>query len=225
MTSAESERHPTAQEAVLARLRQAIVTGELTPGEQVRQEALAQRFGVSRVPLREALKILQGEGSVVYLPRRGYFVAELSLADLLEVYRIRELLEAEAIRVGLPRLTDDAVAELADAVEACERAGRDGDLVSMTAHNRRLHFDLVKAAGMPRLERQIRILWDATDIYRSVYYSSADNRATVAAEHRAILAAVRARDVEAAVTLLDEHRAHAVAHLRALLETSDQLHP
>ena len=217
MTS-DAERHPTAQEAVLARLRQAIVSGELAPGEQVRQETLAQQFGVSRVPLREALKILEGEGSVVYRPRRGYFVAELSLADLLEVYRIRELLEAEAVRVALPQLTDADVAQMADAVQACEQAARSGDLVAMTAHNRRLHFALVRAAGMPRLERQIRILWDATDVYRSVYYASAQNRAAVQDEHRAILAAVRARDADAAVRLLDEHRAHAVGHLRTMLD-------
>jgi DNA-binding GntR family transcriptional regulator len=218
MTAAEFERPPTAQEAVLVALRQAIVSGELKPGEQVRQEALAERFGVSRVPLREALKILEGEGSVAYVPRRGYFVAELSLGDLLEVYRIRELLEAEAVRVGLSRLTGADLVELDDAVGACERAGRQGDLAAMTAANRRLHFVLYRAAGMARLERQIRILWDATDVYRSVYYASAGNRAVVEAEHRAILAAVRARDVEAAIALLDQHRAHAVAHLRGLLE-------
>lgn len=214
------ERPPTAQEAVLVALRQAIVSGELKPGEQVRQEALAERFGVSRVPLREALKILEGEGSVAYLPRRGYFVAELSLADLLEVYRIRELLEAEAVRVGLDRLTDADLAELAEAVEACEQAGRQGDLVSMTVQNRRLHFVVFRAAGMSRLERQIRILWDATDVYRSLYYSSAANREAVWAEHRAIVDAVRARDVEATIALLDEHRAHAVSHLQGLLDRS-----
>ena len=218
MSPTEYQRPPTAQEAVLVALRQAIVSGELKPGEQVRQEALAERFGVSRVPLREALKILEGEGSVAYLPRRGYFVAELSLADLLEVYRIRELLEAEAVRVGLDRLTSSDLAALDDAVEACERAGRESDLGTMTEQNRRLHFIVIAAAGMPRLERQIRILWDATDVYRSVYYSSPQNREAVEQEHRAILDAVRARDVETTIALLDEHRAHAVAHLQALLD-------
>jgi DNA-binding GntR family transcriptional regulator len=217
MSAAGFERPPTAQEAVLVALRQAIVSGELKPGEQILQEALAERFGVSRVPLREALKILEGEGSVAYVPRRGYFVAELSLADLLEVYRIRELLEAEAVRVGLPRLDGKDLAQFADAVQACERAGREADLMSMTAQNRRLHFVLYRAAGMERLERQIRILWDATDVYRSVYYAASDNRAAVQAEHRAILDAVRARDVDRAIGLLDEHRAHAVVHLRSLL--------
>ena len=217
MSAAGFQRPPTAQQAVLAGLRQAIVSGELRPGEQVRQEALAQAFGVSRVPLREALKILEGEGSVTYVPQRGYFVAQLSLPDLLEVYRIRELLETEAVRVGLPRMSDDDLVELAEAVWACEQAGDAGDLVSMTAQNRRLHFVLYRAAGMGRLERQIRILWDATDVYRSLYYSTTQNRATVAAEHRLIVAAVRAGDVDRTIGLLDAHRAHAVAHLAGLL--------
>jgi DNA-binding GntR family transcriptional regulator len=217
MSGTDFERPPTAQEAVLVALRQAIVGGEIKPGEQVRQEALAERFGVSRVPLREALKILEGEGAVTYVPRRGYFVAELSLDDLLEVYRIRQLLEDEAVRVGVPRLTDADRADLTDAVEACEQAGAAGDLAAMTAQNRRLHFALYATAAMPRLVRQIRILWDATDVYRTVYYSEPANRRTVAVEHRAILDAVLAGDAEGAVELLDQHSGHAVEHLRGRL--------
>jgi DNA-binding GntR family transcriptional regulator len=112
------------------------------------------------------------------------------------------------------------VAELDDALAACEAAGREGDgfsVVAMTAANRRFHFGLFAPAKMPRLERQIRILWDATDVYRSVYYAQAANRTAVEREHRAILAAVRAGDAEQAVALLDEHRTHAVEHLRGLL--------
>jgi DNA-binding GntR family transcriptional regulator len=219
VTAAGFERPPTAQEAVLVALRQAIVSGDLKPGEQVRQEQLAERFGVSRVPVREALKILEGEGSVTYAPRRGYFVAELSLTDLLEVYRIRELLEAEAVRVAVPLLSADDLAALSADVAACEQAGRDGDLAAMSAANRRLHFGLYRPAAMPRLERLIRILWDATDVYRSVYYAEASNRSVVEAEHREILAAIQARDADRAVALLDEHRNHAVSHIRAMLRS------
>jgi DNA-binding GntR family transcriptional regulator len=210
-------RPPTAQEAVLVALRQAIGTGELSPGEQVRQDALAERFGVSRVPLREALKILEGEGSVTYVPHRGYFVAELSLADLEEVYRIRELLEEEAVRVAVPELTADDVEALSVLVAACEDAGRAGDVGGMTAANRSLHFALYCGSGRPRLVRLLRILWDATDAYRSVYYADRANRERVEAEHREVLAALRARDADRAVRLLAEHRDHAVAHIRTLL--------
>ena len=217
MTEPAFRRPPTAQEAVLVALRQAIGSGELRPGEQVRQDALAERFGVSRVPLREALKILEGEGSVTYVPHRGYFVAELSLADLEEVYRIRELLEEEAVRTAVRRLTADGLAELTALVVACEDAGRAGDVAAMTAANRSLHFTLYAASGRPRLVRMVRILWDATDAYRSLYYSDPANRERVEAEHRQVLAALRADDVDEAVRLLAEHRDHAVEHIRAVL--------
>jgi DNA-binding GntR family transcriptional regulator len=201
---------PTAQEAVLAELRRAIGTGELRPGEQVRQDSLAERFGVSRVPLREALKILEGEGQVVYLPHRGYFVAELDVDDLREVYRIRDLLESEAVRVAVPQLTASDLDRLADACDDVDQAAANGDLAAMTEANRRFHFTLIEAARMPRLARLIRILWDATDAYRSVYYSEPGNRSHVHDEHAAVITALRELDAERAVTVLREHRERAV---------------
>ena len=194
-----------------------VLSGEFLPGFRLDESALAERFGVSRVPLREALKILEGEGSVTYVPHRGYFVAELSLVDLREVYRIRELLEAEAVTVAMPLLTDSDVERFGDALADCERAGEHGDVIAMTEANRRLHFTLYAAAGLPRLERMVRVLWDATDVYRSLYYGDAGNRADVRAEHREIYAAVRARDTGRVVALLDAHRAHAVEHISGVL--------
>jgi DNA-binding GntR family transcriptional regulator len=217
VTAERFRRPPTAQEAVLAELRRAIVTGELKPGEQVLQDALAERFGVSRVPLREALKILEGEGQVVYRPHRGYFVAELDVDDLREVYRIRDLLESEAVRVAIPQLTTDDLQRLEDAAADVDRADALGDLVAMTAANRRFHFTLIEAAGMPRLARLARILWDATDAYRAVYYAETQHRERVHKEHHAVIRAVREGEVEAAVRLLHDHREHAVeAVARAL---------
>lgn len=211
------KRPPTAQEAVLAELRRSIVEGELAPGTQIVQEALAERLGLSRVPIREALKILEGEGQVSYSPHRGYFVSELDLDDIGEVYRIREILETDAAVVGVPRLTDEDLARMADAVEELARAGDRGDMVAMTAANRRFHFAIIEASGMPRLTRLVRQLWDATDPYRSRYYSDQANRETVDEQHRQILAAARDRDTERVVRLLDAHREHAVAQFRTIL--------
>lgn len=217
MTESGFRRPPTAQEAVLGELRRAIVAGQLRPGEQILQDALAERFGVSRVPLREALKILEGEGQVVYRPHRGYFVAQLDVADLHEVYRMRELLETEAVRVAVPRLTDTDLRRLRDAADDVDRADASGDLVAMTVANRRFHFTLIEAAGMPRLARLVRILWDATDVYRSLYYAEEGHRRIVHEEHRAVVDAVAAGDAERAVALLTEHREHAVAEVTRLL--------
>ncbi|MEV6230504.1 GntR family transcriptional regulator [Saccharopolyspora shandongensis] len=211
------QRPPTTQEFVLGELRNAIVSGELAPGQPIRQDTIAQRLGVSRVPLREALKTLEAEGQVIYQPHRGYSVAELSLSDLLEVYRMRELLESEAAAVATERLTDADLARITDAQGDVEKAADSGDLVAMIAANRRFHFALLEPAGMPRLLRVVRTLWDATDAYRAVYYNSNSNRERVRHEHDSIVAAVADRRADDLVRLLDEHRRHAVDALRATI--------
>ncbi|MFI0422338.1 GntR family transcriptional regulator [Spongiactinospora sp. 9N601] len=212
----------TTQQYVLARLRRAILTGALPPGSPIRQDALAERFGVSRVPLREALKILEGNGQVIYRPRRGYVVAELSFDDLLEVYRLRELLESEAARQAVGRMGEDDVRRLAEAHEDVVAAGKQGDVTAMATANRRFHFTLIDACGMPRLRRFLGILWDATDVYRTLYYSEATNRDRVEREHDGIVRAVRARDADLLVRLLDEHRAGTVATFRGFLGEQKQ---
>lgn len=210
-------RPPTAQQFVLGELRRAITTGRLRPGAPIRQDALAEELQVSRVPLREALKTLQGEGLVRYEAHRGYFVETLSLDDLREVYRIRELLEEEAVRRAVERLADADLDRLEEIQADVERAAAEGDVLAMTTANRQFHMTLFDLAGMPRLSRLIRTLWDATDAYRSMYYAGAPNRERVVKEHRVTLDALRRRDADEAVATLTVHRAHAVAELETLL--------
>ena len=131
-------RPPTAQQFVLGELRRAITTGRLRPGAPIRQDALAEELQVSRVPLREALKTLQGEGLVRYEAHRGYFVETLSLDDLREVYRIRELLEEEAVRRAVERLADADLDRLEEIQADVERAAAEGDVLAMTTANRLL---------------------------------------------------------------------------------------
>lgn len=208
-----SEKPPTAQENVLRELRSDIVHGVLAPGSQVVQEALAQRYGVSRVPLREALKILEGEGLVSYHPHRGYFVMELSADDLLEVYRLRSILEAEALRAAVPELTDDDLTRLGELLIEVEAASSQGDLASLTLANRAFHFAIFERSRRPRLVRLLQQLWDATDVYRAIYFRSEANRARIEEEHRLILAALRVRDAEAAVDAHEGHRDHSIRAL------------
>ncbi|WP_055602292.1 GntR family transcriptional regulator [Streptomyces aureus] len=219
MSSAVQRRRPqTAQQFVLEELRRAITSGELRPGGQIRQDALAARFEVSRVPLREALKALEAEGLVVHHIHRGYFVAELSLADLEEIYRIRELLETEAVRMAVRRMPDGIVATLERVQREVEQAADEGDVPAMAAANRLFHFTLIEASGMPRLVRLIATLWDSTDAYRSLYYTEDPHRKQAVREHRAVISALRHGDEAATVRWLDEHRAHAVAALREVLD-------
>ncbi|MDT3395367.1 GntR family transcriptional regulator [Streptomyces sp. B1866] len=222
-SAAARRRPPTAQQFVLGELRRAITSGELRPGAPIRQVALAERLTVSRVPLREALKMLEAEGLVAHHAHRGYFVTELSLADLREIYRIRQLLEEEAVRAAFARMADDAGlrATLLRAMEAAqaevEQAARAEDIPAMTAANRRFHFSLIEASGLPRLVRLIGTLWDTTDAYRSLYYVESDNRERVVHEHREVIDALEFGVADAAVRWLDRHRDHAVDRLREII--------
>lgn len=200
----------TAQEGVLRELRLQIASGKLSPGQQVIQDALAASLGVSRVPLREALKVLEGEGQVIYHPHRGYFVADLSVADLVEVYRIRSILEDEALRVGVPLLTNDDIEYLEDILVDVEAAAKTGDVTAVTAANRRFHFAIFEASNMPRLVRMIRNQWDATDAYRGVYFATPANLAHMNTEHRSMIAALVARDVEKSIAQQAAHRENSV---------------
>lgn len=204
----------TAQSLAVARLRAAISSGELRPGDRVHQEALAARIGVSLIPVREALRVLEGDGLITYHPRRGYFVTELRLADVEEIYALRALLEGEAIVAALPSLDDAAVARIAAAADACATAADVADLLDA---NRRFHFSLFEASGRPHLVRLIRSLWDATEAYRALYYGVDGGRTASARSHAEIVAALRGRDAAAAVAAQARHRDQALAALRGVL--------
>lgn len=213
---------PTAQELALLALREAIGSGELQPAQQVVQEDLSAIFGVSRVPLREALKTLEAEGLVTYFPHRGYFVTELSVADLREVYRLREILEAEALTLAVQECTTADLDVIEGLLVELEQVVADGrDVRAMTARNRAFHFAIFDAARRPRLTRLIRQLWDATDVYRSVYFQAEANRTRIAREHRAMLKALRQGDAQALIEIQSTHRANAVDAVAAVIEVGE----
>lgn len=218
MSAAVGVRGPdTTQEHAVEWLRRAIVAGELRPGERVPQEEIATRIGISVVPLREALRVLEGEGQVTYRPRRGYFVTELRIEDLEEIYALRELLEARAARHALARLDDEGVERVVRAAADCADTAEAGDVAQTLAANRRFHFALLDAPGQPHLLKLIRALWDATEAYRALYYNAPEERSAAVEAHDRIVAAVHARDAGRLVRELDAHRAAALAALAQIL--------
>lgn len=206
------QRPRTAQEAVLTELRRRIVEGEFQPGESIRPDLIAGSFGVSRVPVREALKILEGQDLVRYEPHHGYFVYELERTDLAEINLIRQLLETEAIRRSVPSLSDEHFARMRSAMEEME-AVDDSGASAMIAANRRFHFAIFQAAVMPRLEKFIDMAWQHADPYRVPYYSVARNRVGANREHKQILRASIRQDVDAVIRLMDLHRKNAIVGL------------
>jgi DNA-binding GntR family transcriptional regulator len=207
----------TAQQHAVDWLRRAIVGGELRPGQRVLQEDVAGEIGMSLAPVREALRVLEQEGQVSYRPRRGYFVTELHTADLDEIYELRRVLEERAARHSLPLLDADALDRISLAARDCAQAAAVGDVAAELAANRRFHFGILEAPDNPHLMRLIRLLWDATESYRALYYNSPDERAAASRAHDRILRALRKRDAERLVAELDRHRTRALEVLRAIL--------
>ena len=213
-------RPMTAQEAVLGELRRRLVGGMLRPGDQIRQDALAEELGVSRVPVREAMRILEGEGQIAYTPHRGYFVAELDVEELAEIYRLRDILETEAVRVGFHALTEADTERMAQSMDEMREDAVADNIAALTVSNRTFHFTLFASSGMNRLLRILAQLWDSSDPYRSMYFSNPEHLRIMEAEHEAIWKAVVARDEKLLLRLLEEHRAHAVPALRKVLVAS-----
>ncbi len=219
---ADFQRPPTAQEAVLVELRARILRGDIAPGRPLRQEDLAASLGVSRVPVREALRILESEGHVTYVAHRGYRVTELDLDDLQELYHLRALIEDDLVRRALTRRDPDHVAAVraAHARLASAEAARPADPAEMAAANRAFHWAIMRPT--PRAERILTTLWDASEVYRARWFALSDNVARGAQEHARALAAVEAGEADALVAILTEHRAGAVQALRGQLGGATQ---
>ena len=191
--------------AIARQLRAAIIEGRLPPGARIRQEALAQRFGTSRIPVREALNLLESEGLVVLVPHSGARVARLEFAELTELYRIREALEPLAIRESTPLLTDVQLTELRELAERVEQSA--GEPHEWLECDRAFHVGSYAAAPLPRVLTLIESLWNTTQQYRRAYLGTLDVRQLelVDAEHRLILDALERRDAEEAETLQRSH--------------------
>ncbi|OLT48939.1 GntR family transcriptional regulator [Saccharomonospora sp. CUA-673] len=214
--TAQTAPNTTAQHA-LADLRRAIVAGELRPGQRVRQEEVAARLDMSLAPVREALRVLEQEGQVEYRPRRGYFITALDVADLVEIYALRQVLEERAARAAVPVLDGDALERITLAERDCAEAAARGDVVAELAANRRFHFGILDAPGQVHTMRLIRLLWESTESYRALYYNAPEERERTVDDHTRILEAVRARDVDTVVRLLDAHRQRALDVLTGVL--------
>jgi DNA-binding GntR family transcriptional regulator len=202
----------TATARCLDGLRQLITSGQIMPGEQIRQDEVSAHFAVSRVPLREALRTLEAEGSVIYERNRGYFVTKLQKRELEQLYRMRELLERELLEsVTWPDA--DALHAIARHNESMIDAAQRGDVIGIVQGNRAFHFAIFGLSPLDIIYREVVTLWSRSEPYRAVYLYNPTSRARVLDEHRHILRALEARDRDALIQTSDQHRASMRDHL------------
>jgi len=191
-------------------LRQRIFQRALEPGSWIDELKIAEEFGISRTPLREALKVLAAEGLVTMKVRRGAYVTEVSSQDLSDVYHLLSLLESDAAGVVASKATKEELQELQDLHSALEAAGapEKEDADRFFAVNERFHMRLLEIANNRWRDQMVADLRKVMKLNRHNSLLKAGRIAESLTEHRAIMATLTARDAEATVLRMREHFAN-----------------
>jgi DNA-binding GntR family transcriptional regulator len=192
-----AERNLTAQELVLSSLREGILSGAIPPGSRLRQERLAEQFGTSRIPVREALRALEHEGIVSSVPYRGFTVTELDADDIEEVYEMRILLESHAVRLAVPLMTDEDLTTLEGLYAEMVRAAPGEDQL---AARERFYIRLYSMAGRPRLVALIARL--RQEVARALRWPTLQHAPE---HHQAFFEAIKSGDQDGAASQLASH--------------------
>ncbi len=197
------EGHGAAGRRMAHSLRDAILAGEYLPGERIRQEHLAERYGASRVPVREALRMLEAEGLVTLVANTGAWVSEISLAECEEMYQIRERIEPLLLRFNVPLMTDEAIDELDRLAYAMETA----DVEDFLVLDRAFHLSCYDNASTSVLHDMVMQLWNRTQHYRRAFTRlfRSEGDVSVHHEHHLLVSAIRRRDQDDAEQVLAGH--------------------
>lgn len=207
--SRPATRHPVARQTLAAAtveaIRDRILSGVYREGEQLRQDALAADLGVSRIPVREALRQLEAEGLVTFSPHRGAVVSTLSVAEIEELFDIRATLESDLMRRAVPHLTQEDFDRAAEILDDFEAAFNERDIAAWGDLNWQLHSTLYAAANRPMTMGVVENLHQHTNRYARMQLALTHGELRAQDEHRAIVAAARKGNVDRACALMEAH--------------------
>ncbi len=193
------------RDVVFNTLRQAILRGELKPGERLMEIQLANKLGVSRTPVREAIHKLSQEGLVLMIPRKGAEVADISEKDMLDVLEVRKALEQLAVRLACDKITAVQIAELREAGEAFEQSLDGGDVMEIAEADVRFHDVIYRATDNQKLIQFLNNLSEQMYRYRVEYLKDDSVFPRLVKEHDEIMDLVEKRDKENAAKVMCEH--------------------
>lgn len=193
------------RDIVFETLREAIIHQTLKPGERLMEIQLAEEMGVSRTPVREAIRKLELEGLVVMVPRKGAYVASISMKDIHEVYELRSALEALAASLAAARITDEELEEMERQMVKEAKETDENNLQGIVTIDTTFHDLLYKAANNQRLVQFINILQEQLQRFRAATLSSPGRSKYALEEHKKIVEALANRDAKLAARLATEH--------------------
>lgn len=193
------------RDVVFNTLRQAILKGELAPGERLMEISLAERLGVSRTPIREAIRKLELEGLVLMIPRKGAEVAKISEKNLRDVLEVRRSLEELATELACQRMSEEEIVLLEVSQEAFRIAIASGDAMVIAETDEKYHDIIYFGTGNIRLIQMLNNLREQMYRYRLEYIKDEDKRQVLLIEHEHILKAIKCRHVKEAKDAIREH--------------------
>lgn len=193
------------RDVVFNTLRQAILTGELKPGERLMEIHLADRLGVSRTPIREAIRKLELEGLVTMIPRRGAEVAQITEKSMKDVLEVRRALDALCVELACDRITDGELENLRQARDTFEGAVKTKDAKKIAQADVALHDIIVRATGNQRLIQLVNNLSEQMYRYRFEYIKDSSQHQNLIEEHRIIYQSIVSKDKETAAAAARTH--------------------
>ena len=213
------------RDVVFETLRDAIIRQVLKPGERLMEIQLADEMGVSRTPVREAIRKLELEGLVVMVPRKGAYVAGVSMKDIHEVYEVRSALEMLAVTLAAERITDEELDALERQVlrESEEESKKDGSLDNIIYIDSSFHDIIYQAAHNQRLVQFVNILQEQLQRFRAASLARPGRSKTALEEHKKIVEALSERNGELAARLAREHIENAENAMIARMEENGEL--
>jgi DNA-binding GntR family transcriptional regulator len=207
-------------------MREAIVRGELAPGTHLLETELAEEFGVSRWPIRQAIARLEEEYLVITYPHRGAYVVGLSREDVKEIYSIRDLLEGYAVRQAVKRLQPEHLEQLERLVEQMVESARVGNMQAFFDADMRFHQFIFEIAGSKRLLGMWQLLAGPVRVLLLIgARREQDLIRRVAKRHRAVVTALEAQDPHAARAAIQEHLCEAEKQVMGLVGQDDEEEP
>ncbi len=193
------------RELVLERLREAILNKTLKPGDRIVEAELAQVFNVSRTPVREALRVLEAEGLLRRIPRKGLFVRGITREDVVEIYSIRIALESLAVSIAVERITPVEISRLAKLVDQMKKYTESKESDKLFSVCQEFNDILVRASRMPRLIKLVKVYMEYLEQFRAISMAKHERQVAALREHEEILRAVVNRNPQEAEMAVKRH--------------------
>lgn len=205
MLNFDIQNHRPLREMVYEELKMQILTGSIVPGTRMMEVELAQEMGVSRTPIREAIRKLEKEGLVTIEPRRGAYASQISTEDMVEILEVRQNMEGLAAYFAASRMTPDQMKELKEVSDLYNKAVSESNMESMIKHDTRFHRIIVESCNNKILVQMIEQLQELVLRFRYIYYDNFRRAENMPEEHAIILNAIERNDADAAREAADVH--------------------